>query len=283
MAENPRKPKSQYEISTGKENPVNRALQVRRDNDNVKDYRVKLEDIDSAISYYFDKVILPNVTENGSLYTIPVIYGSPERWKSTQEDGYYKDRTGKIQVPLIMFRRNGMAKNRNLGNKIDANFPQLYQTFTKQWSKKNRYSGFSILNNYSPVREQYNVVIPDYVDITYEFIIWTDFMDQMNNIVEAINYSEGTYWGMPEKFKFRTKIDDFSNVTELNDGADRLVRTTFNLTLYGYIISDTLNKQIAQQNRKAYTNFTIKFGQEIQGSTDIGYSTGTDENPDLPR
>jgi hypothetical protein len=88
---------------------------------------------------------------------------------------------------------------------------------------------------------------------------------------------------MPEKFKFRTKIDDFSSITDLTDGTDRMVRTTFNLTLYGYIISDTLNKQIAQQNRKAYTNFTVKFGQEIQGSTDIGYSNGVDQDPELPR
>lgn len=274
MEQRPRLPKSQREISTGTPSDLNRALEVRRDNDTVKDYKVTLEDIDSAITYYLDNVILPSVSDNDESMKIPVIYGSPERWKSTQEDGYYKDRTGKIQIPLVMYRRTSMSKNRDLGNKMDANFPRLYQTFSRKWSMKNRYAPFSVLNNFSPVYEQYNVIIPDYVNVTYEFIVWTEFMDQMNNIIEAINYSEGAYWGDPEKFKFRTHIDDYTSITELNDTEDRSVRTTFTLNLFGYIIPDTLNKQISQHNRKTYTNFTIKFGQEVDGDiSDIGYAS----------
>ena len=124
MPEQPRKPKSQFEISSqgndiqgndlGRELQHNRALDVRRDNDNVKDYTVKLKDIDSAILYYLENVVLPNINNNGQSFKIPIIYGSPERWKSVREDGYYKDKDGKNQVPLIMFRRTGMSKNRDL-------------------------------------------------------------------------------------------------------------------------------------------------------------------------
>ena len=31
---------------------------------------------------------------------VPVLYGSPERWKSVQKDGFYRDKNGKIQAPL---------------------------------------------------------------------------------------------------------------------------------------------------------------------------------------
>jgi hypothetical protein len=281
MARKPRTPKTQFEISTnaqgndiqgnllGKELKRNRALDTRRDNDNVVDYKVKLKDIDTALLYYLDNVVLPNITDNGKSFKIPIIYGSPERWASVQKDGYSRDKDGKTQIPLMMFKRTAMAKNRTLSNKVDANFPQVYQTFAKQWSRKNAYNAFSVANNFSPVQEQYNVVVPDYVNITYEFIIWTDYVEQMNDIVEAINYSEGSYWGEPERFKFRTRIDDFTNQTDLTGDADRLVRTTFTLTLYGYIISDTLNRQIAKHATKQHSNYVLRFGQEVDSRNEL--------------
>ena len=285
MANRPRTPKTQYEISTnaqgndiqgnnlGKELKRNRALDIRRDNDNVVDYKLKLKDIDSAVLYYMDNIVFPMINDGREPFKLPIIYGSPERWSSAQADGYYKDKDGKTQVPLIMFRRTALSKNRALSNKVDANFPQIYQSFVKNWSRKNAYDQFSLVNNISPVLEQYNVVVPDYVNITYEFIIWTDFVEQMNDIVEAINYSEGSYWGEPERFKFRTRIDDFTNQTDLSGDIDRVIRTTFTLTLYGYIITDTLNRKLSQQSTKRYSNYIVRFGQEVDTSieqTDTG-------------
>jgi len=277
MPELPRKPKSQFEISNSEKSDVfgtdlsqekkhNRALDTRRDNDNVRDFTVKLKDIDTALFYYLDNIVLPSIVDNGESYKVPVIYGSPERWKTVQEDGYYKDKDGKIQIPLVMFRRSGMTKNRNLANKVDANYPHLYQTWTKRWSRKNAYNHFNLVNNITPVTEQYNIVVPDYVDITYECIVWTDYVEQMNNIIEAINYSEGAYWGEPEKFKFRVRIDDYTNATDLVDNADRLIRTTFTINLAGYIIPDSINAQIANASRKAFSNIEIRFDQETDGT-----------------
>lgn len=279
MPQLPRKPKSQFEISNLEKSDIfgndlsgekkhNRALDVRRDNDNVKNFTVKLVDIDTALLYYLENTVLPMVNENGESFKPPVIYGSPERWKTVQEDGYYKDKDGKIQVPLVMFRRSSMTKNRNLTNKVDANDPHLYQTFTKRWSRKNAYNHFNLVNNISPALEQYNVVVPDYVDIVYECVVWTDFVQQMNDIIEAINYAEGSYWGEPERFKFRVRVDDFTNIVELTDNADRLVRTTFNINLAGYIIPDSLNAAIANKTSKAYTNFIVRFSQEVESTID---------------
>ena len=38
----------------------------------------------------------------------------PERWKGVQQDGYYRDKEGKIQTPLIMFKRDSVEKRRDL-------------------------------------------------------------------------------------------------------------------------------------------------------------------------
>ena len=51
-----------------------------------------------------------------------------------------RDNNGKIQTPLIMFKRDSLEKNRNLGNKLDANLPNHFGIFEKKYSKKKKTS-----------------------------------------------------------------------------------------------------------------------------------------------
>ncbi len=89
--------------------------------------------------------------------------------------------------------------------------------------------------------------MPDYVELTYEIIIWTEHVEQMNKIVEGVLYTEGSYWGEKERFKFRSKIDSFTNTTDLLQDSERIVRTNFTLTLYGQIVPDGLVKQLSNR------------------------------------
>ena len=104
------------------------------------------------IFYYFNNVIKPTVKQNSTTKNVPVLYGSPERWKAVQSDGYYRDRHGKIQLPLILIKREGIEKNRNLGNKIDANNPLNFQVINKKYSDSNK----SIAKEYNLDLDKYN-------------------------------------------------------------------------------------------------------------------------------
>ena len=106
--------------------PINRGQITRRDDDDVKDVSIGLQDHDEAIKYYFDNIIKPTVVTNGDRVDVPLIYGNPERWKGVQRDGYYRDKEGKIQTPLIMFQRTSVEKRRDLGNK----WMQIILSFT---------------------------------------------------------------------------------------------------------------------------------------------------------
>ena len=57
-----------------------RAQQRSTKQDNVKDFSIGLKDIDETIFYYFNNVIKPSVIQNGTVKTVPIIYGSAERW-----------------------------------------------------------------------------------------------------------------------------------------------------------------------------------------------------------
>tara|TARA_Y100001972_G_scaffold57479_1_gene70619 strand:- start:944 stop:2167 length:1224 start_codon:yes stop_codon:yes gene_type:complete len=245
--------------------PKRRELQRSVKNDDTKRLHIGLRDIDETIVFYFNNVIKPSVIQNGSRKNVPIIYGSPERWKSVQKDGFYRDKNGKIQAPLIMFKRDSVEKNRALGNKVDPNNPLTYGVFKKKFSKKNVYDRFSVLTNRSKIDELYGVIIPDYVTLTYSCIIFTDYIEQMNKIIEAVNYASDSYWGDVDKFNFRAKIDSYTTTTELSQGQDRAVKTNFTITMYGYIVPDTIQAQISGMN-KYYSKSAVKFQLETAGT-----------------
>jgi hypothetical protein len=225
-------------------NSPNRATQTSFRNDNTKPFSVSLQDIDGAIMYYFQNVIKPFVVQNEERIEVPVIYGSPEKWKSYQKDGYYRDVNGAIMAPLIMFKRDSIEKNRTIANKLDANKPNNYTVTEKQYSQNNVYSNFNVLTNRQPVTTYYASVVPDYLTLTYSCIVFTYYVEQLNKIVEAIEYASDAYWGNPEQFQFQTRIDTFNTVTELQNTAERLVRSTFNIKVYGYIVPEVLQKDL---------------------------------------
>lgn len=242
-------------------NRTDRAYQRSVKDDNVKLLTIGLRDIDETIMYYFDNVIRPTVIQNGAKLNVPLLYGSPERWSAVQEKGYLRDKNGKLLTPLIMFKRTQVEKNRKLGNKLDANNPTNFGIFKKRFSKQNIYDKISILTNRNPIEEYYAVAIPDYVNLTYSCIIFTDYVEQMNKIIESINFASDSYWGDPERFQFRAMIDQYTNVTELVQGRDRVVRTTFDIQMLGHILSDTIQASL-NNVKKFYSKGSVSFGTE---------------------
>jgi hypothetical protein len=222
----------------------NRSTKISFRDDTTKPLSIGLEDIDSAVFYYFENIIQPFVYQNGERLKVPIIYSSPERWKSYQRDGYYRDKNGAVMLPLIAIKRDSISKDRSVANKLDSNNPNLYASFQKSFNPKNFYSNFAILNNKIPSKSFHVVTIPDYITLNYSCVIQTYYIEQLNKIVEAIEYASDSYWGNPERFKFRAFIDQFSSATELNDGQDRLVKGTFDIRLRGYIIPDVLQKDL---------------------------------------
>ena len=247
-----------------KREQVNRGLITKREDDNTNNINIGLQDHDEAIAYYFDNVIKPSVVTNGERISVPLIYGNPERWKSVQRDGYYRDKEGKIQAPIIMFKRNNVIKRRDLGKKMDANNPQLHYVFQKKYTTKNQYDNFSVLQNREPQKEFHAVVIPDYVKLKYSFTIWTDYVAQMNKIVEAINYASDSYWGDPERFR----IDSFSNKVETAQGIDRTIKTDFELELQGYIIPEAMNLELNNHPSKFFSKVTVTMSDHVVSNLD---------------
>jgi hypothetical protein len=195
---------------------------------------ISLVDIDSTIASYMENHIIPELEQSKTKIKVPLIYGNAERWKGAQKDGYLRDKLGKIQIPLIMFKRNSFAKNDSMRFLKDDNVS--YPTIRK-WSNKNSYDRFSVLNpEFKKRYETYDVKMPDYVTVTYEVMVWTNFTEHNNKIIEQFQYFTDRYWGEEDKYKFKVLIDNFDNQQEVGAGTERIIRTTFTMSVNAYLL-----------------------------------------------
>ena len=245
----------------------NRAYEVSERKDGDKDFTIGIKDVDEALMYYFNNYLKLSVVQNNAKLTVPIIYGTPENWKSVQQDGYYRDSNAKLMAPLLMFKRSSITQNRDLGYKLDGNQAHNVQLFKKSFSKRNVYNNFSVLNNRVPETKYVVSATPDYITVEYECILWTYFVEQMDKLVESVNFASRSYWGDPNRFLFYSSIESFQDSTTYDIGDNRAVRTNFTITLNGYLIPDSLNKKLATPSN-AYGISRVIFGLETSSGTE---------------
>ena len=242
---------------------LNRAKQLPIEKQYIKG--VSLIDIDTTIAEYMSSVIIPDVEENGNKIKVPLIYGNAERWAAARKDGYIRDVRGRIQIPLVMFKRNSIERNTNLQHFRE----QLTLPAVKKYSPKNRYERFNLQNDAGFAYETYNIVVPAYVTVTYEVMIWTSFTEHMNKIVEAFQYSTDKYWGKEDGYKFKTSLETFENQQEVGQGSERVIRTTFTIVANAYLLPEKYNDKpiVKKQLTPKRVQFSVETDLTGQGFT----------------
>lgn len=241
----------------------NRANQIRRDTDKQKGFSITLLDVDTTIFSHLNNTVNPTVIDNGHQVKVPINYASPERWKAIRKDGYMRDKNGKVQCPAIVLRRTTMQRNDQL---ITFN-RYMSMSAVRTYSEKNKYDQFNVMNGFKPTQEIYSLALPDHVVINYDFTIWTEKNEQLNSIVEQINWATEDYWGDKRRFKFRTSISDYSFQIETQSDQDRMVRATFTMMVYAYLLPETFeNKKSTLQ--KSFTKRKVVFNTEVAGTAD---------------
>lgn len=240
----------------------NRALHPRRDVDKFKNFTVTIKDIDDTVFGHLNKMQL-SVIDNGNIIKVPIVYSSPEKWKSVRNDGFMRDNNGKVLLPAMVFYRTDCETDTTMKtfNKY------LRFSVLKTYSQKNQYTKFSVLTNQNvPVNEVYNIVMPDHMNFNYKFLVWTEYIEQMNSIIERINFETNDYWGFEHGFKFRTSVDKFTHTTEVESGADRLIRTEFDMLLRGYLLPELFAPGLdgfKPTTEKSFTAKKIILGTEV--------------------
>ena len=89
---------------------LNRAEQIRRDDDVIRSAKRTIYDIDYAIKWYIENEIQPQIVATEQNLTVPVIFAAGEKWDNVRRLGYLRDEKGMLQSPMIMLKRNSVVE-----------------------------------------------------------------------------------------------------------------------------------------------------------------------------
>jgi len=245
------KPKLDKTYSSFSRNPeVNRANEVRRDNDTIKTPKVTIYDVDYAIMDFMRKEIQPKITENDNVIDVPIIYANGEKWAQIQSKGFMYDAKGKIMTPLISIRRTNVTERdtlKSLG--VNQNPADNSLTFQNKFTKTNTYDRFSVMQGRKPKKEYYLAPVPEYVEVGYEMLIWSEYQQQMNEIIAAFAAATST----PSAFKITHNKNQYEafvspeysldNNSSGLETSERIFRTTITFNVLGHIIGSGKNQE----------------------------------------
>lgn len=230
----------------------NRGKDVAGEFNGIEPLTVTLEKINETIIEYLTTVLAPTIEENGAVRRVPIMYGTPERWVSIRREGYLRDtNTNKILAPLIMLRRT----QERPGDLNNPNNKYVYRNLERTWNPRTVYDKFSALNGIKPSRRVRTVIIPDYMDLTYEMVLWADGQAQLDKLIEQLNVESQEYWGHRGAFKFRVNITQFSAQSDLPATSDRIVRSSSELEVKAYLLPEKAleNYKVTSTNKDSFT------------------------------
>lgn len=253
---------------------LNRSEQVRRDDDVIRTAKRTLYDIDYAIKWYIENEIRPQIIDQQQNLPVPVIFANGEKWDNVRRLGYIRDEKGMLQSPVIMLKRNSVVERDSVrGLDVNHVLPENVRIYKTKYNERNRYQDdlFPIpINQPQPSEKVYVADIPKYVNIEYEMMLWCDFTEQMNNLVDQILPYSRFAWGN-EANRFSTSLGQVSFETVNTIGEDRLVRATIPLTVLGTLLSE---QEVRRSTlRKAYSVKKVTFENIINIGDDLFAST----------
>ena len=231
-----------------------------------KQYSITLKDIDTSIIKYVKNVIKPIVQEANERVKVTVMYGNEERWKSVRKRGVLRDKNNSLILPLIVLKRISVEKSDAIpGYEHDIRRKYTEVVRNSGWSKDNRYTRFSVQMGDMPVYENLVTTIPNYVNLTYEFVLWTNFIEQMNPLVETFMEHDKTYWGDKDTYRFISSLDSVSDASEMNQDGERFIKSTFSVITKAYLLPQETNSIVMgkmNQVQKRLSPAKVVFGLE---------------------
>jgi len=242
---------------------LNRGREIKSEQTDIKK-SITLFDIDYAMMSYLEDTVLPTLKDSkGASIKIPVIYGNSERWNGARRQGIFRDSKGKIQLPILMIRRTSITKDDSMQM---PNRHISYPAITK-YSKDNRYDRFTALGSgVKPKQEIFRIAMPDYVEVNYDCMCWTSFTEQLNEVIEQLNFAS-SYWGDKEKFKFKTSVSEYTIVNEVGEGTNRINRVEFSLNVKAYLLPEKFDGELTTKKSLSTKRVVVATETDITSGT----------------
>lgn len=260
-----------------------RHREVRRDKDRIRNLGITLYDVDFAIKTFIDQTMQLKIEDNGEYISVPTLYANSEKWASIQKNGFLKDKKGKTMVPLISFRRSAVTMSSEIRRNKVASTNQLGYIMKPKYDQLQPYDRFSTVYGTKKSTEYFITPIPDYVDVSYDFIVWCEYQQQLNYLIEQFVYFTGQSFGEKNFFKFSTNMDSVAVEDNNTTGQDRIVRATFQINVHAYLLpkeiaGEATTKRVISPNKISFTSEAFRGINEVFGQPNVSYKNLNTDN-----
>lgn len=153
-----------------------------------------IKTVDQAVFDWFDKTVNARVPveESGSsvLKKVPVFFSTGERWAVGRTRQTFRDENGVLILPIIAVRRTGIDPDPTrmaLGCQTD-----FIQVAVEVDPKTNDIRNLepakapSLRRDYPPVFDVFTIPFPDRVVANYQLVVQTQYIGQMNDILQKM-------------------------------------------------------------------------------------------------
>jgi hypothetical protein len=297
---------------------------------------VGLEDVDTALFRLFDKELPLQVTDtesNGGTKKVPVIFAGGEKWALLKRNKPLRDKNNVLILPLITIGRtnfvqnvsddmNGRGINQKTGEivirrRLDRR-DRAYQNLVNRQGLSNipgviqpgsgsntgvevgdtivRDGGLLAGNKTKNVFETLVVPSPQFITVTYDIIVWTQYTHHMNQIMETLISSylpqfHGWRLDTPKGYWFLANVEEGSQSQENNfddmSQGERLIKMRLSVRVQAYILaSQAPGAPIAVKKYISVPDITFKSAMPedptiISGDYESDPFLGSDD-PTLP-
>lgn len=236
-----------------------------------------IETVDTALFNYVDNKLNIFCTTDQGFKKVPVIWSNSERSFQIKNNVLIRDSNGSLIPPIISINRKNITKDLSKKGVFQANLaPNNNRVFYKTEINQEKTSNFANsdslkksgqLNfltskkNKKIVYKHTAVLMPVYVMIDYEIQILTNYLQQMNEIIQpfmtktaALNYFIIEH----ESFRYECFIQqDFSQETVNLEDEERKYKSTVVIKVLGQLVGDGVNQETP-------TEITIENPAEIK-------------------
>lgn len=224
-----------------------------------------LETIDTGIYEWVNQTLDLHTKTNQGIYKVPVIWLGTERVFQAKNDFRFKDKVGKLILPLISINRDSVTKDPTFKGSFQAHIYEqndykggAHKVSEKISGEKTR----NFQNNLKPgtqetgevpennliVKDQYFAPIPTYVTINYTITLRTEFQQQMNDLLTPFVTKTGqvsafTFMSQGHKYEAFIQQDYSMNNNTTNIGEDeRMFETKVVIKTLGYLVGEGFNR-----------------------------------------
>ena len=144
-------------------------------------------------------------------------------------------------MPVIVVKRTSISYSDEMPMSFDHDIRSKFAQYIRlnQWSDSNRYDRFAVLTGQKPVMETIKTVMPDFINLTYEVAMMTNYIEQMNGLTELMLHNLQSYFGDSTSHKFLSDLEgDISDASSMESNGERFIRSDFTMSIKGYILAE---------------------------------------------